>query len=78
MVSKKLYRNTLKEGARLEGRILVGRLRYRGNMVFKKKNLLLELTEDERKLILRRLPSISLTVIVALSGNLLLASSTLL
>ena len=63
MVSEKPYRNTLKEGARSEGHILVGRLPFRGNMVFKKKNLLLELREDERKLKLRRLPSIPLTVI---------------
>ena len=34
-----------------------------GNMVFKKKNLLLELREDERKRPLRRLPSIPLAVI---------------
>ena len=63
MVSEKPYQNTLKEGARSEGHVLVGRLPFRGNMVFKKKNLLLELREDERTLKLRRLPSIPLTVI---------------
>ena len=41
----------------------IGRTIILGNMVFKKKNLLLELREDEHKLPLRCLPSIPLAVI---------------
>ena len=41
----------------------IGRAIIQGNMVFKKKNLLLELREDERKLPLRCLSSIPLAVI---------------